>query len=63
MTDPAVRRHDHSGASLFEIQGDVETSDAVQKQPNHDGIGPFSTPVILIVVALVIFVALIVTSG
>ena len=51
------------GASLFEIDGGVETSDAVQKQPNSDGIGPFSTPVILIVVTLVIFVALIVTLG
>ena len=50
---------------LFEIEsdGDVQSSDAVQRQPHTDGIGPFSTPVILIVVALVIFVALIVTFG
>jgi hypothetical protein len=64
--DEAIRTSDPTrtgGASLFEIQGDVESSDAVPKQPHNDGIGPFSTPVILIVVALVIFVALIVTFG
>ncbi len=66
--EEAIRTSDPTrtgGASLFEIQGDgdVESSDTVQKQPHNDGIGPFSTPVILIVAALVIFVALIVTFG
>lgn len=51
------------GASMFELDGGVETSSAVQDQPTSDGVGPFSTPLILVVVALVIFVALLVILG
>lgn len=46
--------------TIFELEGDVVSSDAVPTQPSHDGIGPFATPVIIVVVALALFIILLV---
>lgn len=51
------------GESLFEIMGDDETSASVPDQPHHDGVGPFSAPIVVIVITLVIFVVLLVAFG
>ena len=46
--------------TIFELEGDVVSSDAVPTQPSHDGIGPFTTPVIIVVVALAVLIILLV---
>jgi hypothetical protein len=56
-----ARSHRGDDKTIFELEGDVVSSDAVPTQPEHDGIGPFSTPIIVVVVALVIFILLLVT--
>jgi hypothetical protein len=55
-----VRSPRGDNESIFELEGDVVTSDDVPTQPSHDGIGPFTTPVIIVVAALVILIILLV---
>ena len=64
--DEAIHNSDPArtdGPSLFEVQGGEPMPDTVPGQPYRDGIGPFSSPIILIVALLVIFVVLLVVFG
>lgn len=64
--DEAIRESDPSrsdGPSLFEVGTGEPMPDSVPGQPYRDGIGPFSSPVIVIVALLVILIVLLVVFG
>ena len=48
------------GVTVFELDGGDPMSDAIETQPSPPGVGPFPIHLVVLVLALVIFVALLV---